>query len=309
LVTVIIPADATPGSQDVTTVTARSWLLPDTVFDTAVNTTEVVAGDLHAVYLPLIMKQVADSPPPLPGAVYLPFVSKPEPYIPVPTPTPTDTPPPLSTPTATDTPPPLSTPTATDTPPPLSTPTATDTPPPLSTPTPTFTPTPPPLPACVLNPPAPANPPGVDLVVTGLTLNPNPPLAGQPAVVEVTIKNQGQANVPANFNFYLDFYVNPVPDPPQQVQWGVYYWGVQAHDMTAGASRTFTTLYNFSAGTHRLYAQVDTDSTVVETNELNNVYGCLQITVAGTAAADGASEPSPSGVRRTPTPEAMIPKP
>jgi uncharacterized membrane protein len=335
LVTVIIPADATPGSQDVTTVTARSWLLPDTVFDTAVNTTEVVSGDLHAVYLPLIMKQVADSPPPLPDAVYLPFVSKPEPYIPVPTPTPTDTPPPLFTPTPTDTPPPLSTPTPTDTPPPLSTPTPTDTPPPLSTPTPTdtppplstptptftptppplptwtstFTPTPPPLPACVLNPPAPANPPGVDLVVTGLTLNPNPPLAGQPAVVEVTIKNQGQANVPVNFNFYLDFYVNPVPDPPQQVQWGVYYWGVQAHDMTAGASQTFTTLYNFSAGTHRLYAQVDTDNTVVETNELNNVYGCLQITVAGTAAADGASEPSPSGVRRTPTPEAMIPKP
>ncbi|MFZ0548744.1 MAG: CARDB domain-containing protein, partial [Candidatus Promineifilaceae bacterium] len=174
--------------------------------------------------------------------------------------------------------------------------------PPPPTPTPTATPTTSP---CVLNVPPSGNPPGVDLVITNITLVPSTPQAGQQTSVRVTIKNQGQTDVAFGNNFYLDFYDNPNPEPPQHLQFGNIAWGVQGSDMEAGASMTFIGNHVFTAGFHRLWAQADTDNTVVEANENNNLYGCKGVNVSsGQSAPRATSQPQPTAEspRATPTP-------
>jgi hypothetical protein len=167
-------------------------------------------------------------------------------------------------------------------------------PPPTLTPTPTATTAP-----CNLNVPPTGNPPGVDLVVTNIVLVPASPQAGQSTSVRVTIKNQGQSDVTLGNNFYLDFYDNPNPEPPQHLQVGNLAWGVQGGDLEAGTSKTYIANYAFSAGPHRLWAQVDTDQTVAEANENNNLYGCKALNVGG-----GQSVPE-----ETPTPQPTADKP
>jgi hypothetical protein len=186
---------------------------------------------------------------------------------------------------------------------------ATDTTTSSSTPvTPTVTPPPttPPPPSCVFTPPATGNPSGVDLLVTNVTLSPASPVTGQQVVVNVTIKNQGQNNLIDGNNFYLDFYVNPNPQPPEIYQWGDISWGIQAADLPAGASKTYSGIYTFgSSGDMRIWAQVDTDNTVDEANEGNNDYGCKTVTVTGTAVnAEQTSVPRSynDAPRVTPTP-------
>jgi uncharacterized membrane protein len=190
------------------------------------------------------------------------------------------------------------------------TPSATATTPPgaTSTPTPPATATPT-VGSCVLVPPGQANPVGIDLIVTNITITPNQPVAGQPVTLAVTIKNQGQTGVPAGNNFYLDFYDNPNPEPPHLYQWGNVAWGAQGVDMGPGASKTYYAQYVFSGGAHRVYAQVDTDSTVGEANEGNNLYGCLAVNVAGATGSEAAeTTPVPTAVapRHTPTSEAVL---
>lgn len=134
-------------------------------------------------------------------------------------------------------------------------------------------------PDCQLVTQPPGNPSGVDLIVTSISLSPNPPQAGQEATVRVTVKNQGVADVITGNNFIIDFYDNPEPEPPGPLQGGDLFWGVQGVDFPAGASQTVVGTYTFTSGFHHLYAQVDTDDTVDESNETNNVYGCLGLAV------------------------------
>ena len=123
----------------------------------------------------------------------------------------------------------------------------------------------------------PCTPTGVDLVVTALELVPPNPQPGQAVTVRVTIRNQGTVNVGPTNNFYLDFYDNVIPAPNTP---GAIAWGVQGVWMTAGTSRTFTGSHVFTAGTHQLYAQVDTDRSVNECpNENNNVLGPISLVV------------------------------
>jgi hypothetical protein len=188
--------------------------------------------------------------------------------------------------------------------------------PPPPTPTPVPTPTTAP---CNLNVPPSGNPAGVDLIVTGISFTPSVPQPGQVTTVKVTIKNQGQTSVPFGNNFYLDFYDNPNPEPPQNFQVGNIAWGVQGSYLPAGASVTFQGGYVFNPGLHRLWAQVDTDNTVGEANENNNKYGCLALNVAGAQAqpeATTTAQPTADRPRETPTPEpiqdvpaAVLPEP
>ncbi|NIW43768.1 MAG: hypothetical protein GWN30_03005, partial [Gammaproteobacteria bacterium] len=68
-------------------------------------------------------------------------------------------------------------------------------------------------------------------------------------------KNQGMTDVTAGNNFIIDFYDDPVPEPPGPFQPGDLFWGVQGIDFTAGTSLTFIGTYTFGAGFHHLYAQ------------------------------------------------------
>jgi hypothetical protein len=83
------------------------------------------------------------------------------------------------------------------------------------------------------------------------------------------------------------------------LQIGNLAWGVQGGDLEAGTSKTYIANYAFSAGSHRLWAQVDTDQTVNEANENNNLYGCKALNVGG-----GQSVPE-----ETPTPQPTADKP
>ncbi|NHZ71934.1 MAG: hypothetical protein GWP17_02470, partial [Aquificales bacterium] len=141
-----------------------------------------------------------------------------------------------------------------------------------------YTPPPPSLPSCTLAAPASASPAGVDLLITSIRLSPESPITGETVAVNVTIKNQGQTSVPADNNFFLDFYVNPDPEPPAAYQYGDHLWGVQGEQLAAGSSKTFSTSYVFdSAGDMRLWAQVDTDHAVDEADKANNIYGCILV--------------------------------
>ena len=148
---------------------------------------------------------------------------------------------------------------------------------------------------------------GVDLIVTQIQVVPNPPVAGQPATIMVTIRNRGNVDVTFGNNFYVDFYVDRVPAP---LLVGDMYTGIQGADMTAGTSRTYTldqptASYVFSSGSHQLYAQVDTDDSVNECDENNNVLGPINLSANG-LNQDEAREPSEQqielGPRVTPTP-------
>lgn len=196
---------------------------------------------------------------------------------------------------------------------PTPTPTSTSPAPPTATRTPTPTATAIP---CILTVPPAGNPPGVDLIVTNIVLVPANPQPGQSVSVRVTIKNQGQTDVTYGNNFYMDFYDNPIPQPPQPLQVGNIAWGIQGSDLEAGVSKTYTANYTFSAGFHRLWAQVDTDQTVNEANENNNLYGCKGVNVGGgQAVLQETPQPQPTAdkPRATPTPgivqEIAVPEP
>jgi uncharacterized repeat protein (TIGR01451 family) len=178
--------------------------------------------------------------------------------------------------------PPTTTPTSTS-PPPTTTPTSTS-PPPTATPTSTSPP-----------------PTGPDLVVTDISVVPNPPEAGQSATVYVTVKNQGNQAVPYGNNFYVDFYVDREPAPLIR---GDIDWGVQGSWFGAGESRTLSGSYTFTEGTHQLWGQADTDNTVVETNENNNVLGPMTLDVTSLGGGEAPTRPV-----IIPTPGAGSPRP
>ena len=149
---------------------------------------------------------------------------------------------------------------------------------------------------------------GVDLVVVSAEVIPNNPTVGQSVTVRLSIRNQGETDVTFGNNFYLDAYYNNVPDPKEQ---GPVFWGIQGRDLGAGETRTYSAQTSFSqSGEYWIYAQVDTDEVVDESNESNNrLGGCAEhaFTVTGTSlSADGTPTPVPDGPRPTPTSAAPV---
>lgn len=168
--------------------------------------------------------------------------------------------------------------------------------PPTPTPTP-ITPTPSPTPC------APAT--GIDLVITQIQVVPAAPIGGQPATIYVTIRNQGSVDVPYGNNFFMDFYVDRVPQPYLV---GDIVWGLQGADLTAGTSRTYSAPFTFSGGTHQLWAQADTDQHVNECPfENNNTFGPVTLSVTGPVTGAGESVVPRYGPRQTPAPETPTP--
>ncbi|MEA3310229.1 MAG: CARDB domain-containing protein, partial [Chloroflexota bacterium] len=139
-----------------------------------------------------------------------------------------------------------------------------------------------------------------DLVVTAL----DAVLDGGNYLISVTVKNQGPQPVAYGNNFYVDFYVDNIPERALP---GAYSWGVQGDWFGVGESRVLTTTYHLAVGTHQLYAQADTDNTVVEANEANNVLGPRAIVVTSSVqVGNDESELQPvvtplPGPRPTPT--------
>jgi hypothetical protein len=147
---------------------------------------------------------------------------------------------------------------------------------------------------------------GPDLIVTDITVTPASPAAGQSVTVQVTVRNQGSQPVAYGNNFYVDFYVDRVPQP---MMVGDRSWGAQGAWFGVGETYTFEGTYTFDAAdSYQLYAQVDTDDTVKETWEGNNQFGPQAITVTGSETSNVDETPatatpvSPRRPRPTPTP-------
>jgi hypothetical protein len=140
-----------------------------------------------------------------------------------------------------------------------------------------------------------------DLVVDSISFSPSNPTVGQSVAFTIRIRNQGTGatslTVMPNLerqerssregvngdqalsNFWLDFYVDH--QPAGCGDWAsVAYW--QVSSLAPGATRDFTYNYTFNtAGTHNLWAFVDSGCDVPESNEGNNIRGPVVINIQG----------------------------
>ncbi|MBI5741296.1 MAG: hypothetical protein HZA16_11340 [Nitrospirae bacterium] len=118
---------------------------------------------------------------------------------------------------------------------------------------------------------------GADLTVSGIAANPATPAPGQTVNVTVTVKNQGDT---AAEGFNIDFFKNlaSAPGPGQNGDFRCSRTG-----LAAGATTDCTgTISYASGGAYRMWAFVDPDQYVVESNESNNIFGPQDIVVQKT---------------------------
>jgi subtilase family serine protease len=106
------------------------------------------------------------------------------------------------------------------------------------------------------------------LIVESVTLSPNNLTVGQLVDVTIRIRNQGAA--PVETSFYVDFYADDQPIGCQD--WGSMFWTVES--LPAGATQDLTFTYpGFgTAGTHTVWAFVDSGCQITESNETNNMF-------------------------------------
>ncbi len=121
-----------------------------------------------------------------------------------------------------------------------------------------------------------------DLTVVGAPqlVTPLPVAAGQPVSFTVTIANSGDADV--NSQFFVDIFIDPtvVLTTGIPITESSGYTAVPA--LAAGESLTVTILAPLGFGdqppTHTVYAMVDADNGLVESDETNNVSASLTVT-------------------------------
>lgn len=118
-----------------------------------------------------------------------------------------------------------------------------------------------------------------DLVITDLSLLSEEPLGTYEKIdLNVTVKNQGGADVPSLF--WVDLYADTAPSNEAV---SVDY--VAVNGLPAGASISFTMWHDVGfaiTGTHTFAALVDTWDQIMEIEELNNASETLTVTVAVT---------------------------
>lgn len=137
-----------------------------------------------------------------------------------------------------------------------------------------------------------------DLKIQSITTNPINPLPGQNITVTVNIRNQATCST-GGFN--LDIYPN-LPSPPVLGQFGNPICGFTF--IGSGAEVTCIQTVNYvNEGNYNLWAQVDADGVITESNENNNVFGPINITVKAHTLAvvklgtgKGTVTSSPAGI-------------
>lgn len=128
-----------------------------------------------------------------------------------------------------------------------------------------------------------------DLIVESITYNPALPAIGASVDITVTIKNQGDA---AASGFYTYLYVDPADQPPTTTtpHTSRTYLGVP---LIPGASFLWVRTGHALAteGLHPVYAWVDRDNDVAESDETNNLAGPVNICVGNACGEGDAYEP------------------
>jgi hypothetical protein len=114
----------------------------------------------------------------------------------------------------------------------------------------------------------------VDLRVISIVLNPDIPRLNEPVTVTVTFRNYGTTDAG---EFWLDWYAN-LASAPLAGAIGNRYERISG--LAAGTTDTMVKTYTYtSVGDIAMYAQIDTNNEVTETNETNNVYGAVRARV------------------------------
>jgi hypothetical protein len=113
-----------------------------------------------------------------------------------------------------------------------------------------------------------------DLVVLSVVANPTSPEPGEPVDISVTVKNQGTGDADP---FTIDWYAD-LTSPPSVSQTGDSFENMDS--LAADATHVMNTTYMYSsAGNYNMYAQVDTQDKVEESEENNNVLGPVSLVV------------------------------
>lgn len=155
-------------------------------------------------------------------------------------------------------------------------------------------------------PPEPLN--GPDLIITGISYD----AATQRATI--TVLNQG--NEPATHWFFADVYVDY--EPTGITDRSDYYGYSPLAGLAAGASTAIIVeqLVPINPGTHQLYGLVDvydgergtpTNGQIVESDETNNIFGPVPVTISGTSLKE--AEPTPVPLDAVPVPKSRRPDP
>ncbi|MBN1813559.1 MAG: hypothetical protein JXA14_17100 [Anaerolineae bacterium] len=129
-------------------------------------------------------------------------------------------------------------------------------------------------------PESPEIPPLPDLVVVNISVFPSQLNVNEPVTIRVTIHNRSIHDVELGNNFWTDLYIDPAVVPIQLGQDGEAEWPSQSTWVPAGGYHTLETAWVFDdIKNYSLWAQVDTDGHVAESNENNNVLGPVVVEV------------------------------
>jgi hypothetical protein len=114
-----------------------------------------------------------------------------------------------------------------------------------------------------------------DLIVQSIVTSPTSPYPQEEVNVTVTVKNQGTASV--DNSFHIDFYKHRETAPPAGLHGD---FRCNYGNLPAGVTTTCSrSVWYDSENTYKMWAQIDTDAQVGESNENNNVFGPQNIVV------------------------------
>jgi len=96
--------------------------------------------------------------------------------------------------------------------------------------------------------------------------------------ITVTVKNSGQVSAR---NFYLDGYIDPTEYPPTLATISKFQTYLGAN-LSPGGTFSYSKTYPLVDGIHKIFAWVDSNDEVLESNEKNNTKGCSATVANGT---------------------------
>jgi len=110
-------------------------------------------------------------------------------------------------------------------------------------------------------------PGGVDLTIQSIAIDPPQPALGQPVTITLTIYDQGDVD---SSGFYTHLYIDPPQEPPGPSDLDTsrtYIYGLPAEVFYQWSFRGYT----LTQGCHTVWAWVDRDNVVTESDEGNNL--------------------------------------
>ena len=126
----------------------------------------------------------------------------------------------------------------------------------------------------------------VDLTAE-ISMTPTVPQAGQQSMVRIVVRNRSALAVTTGFYIYL--YIDPPDRPPRLTTPDTYYWYLPGLAANSAAALERSHTFEAVGCNHIIYAWVDRENRVAETDETNNVIS-ETVCVGVTCATDASEE-------------------